>query len=674
MDVNLNEKNTFYALFSHGHRSQTTPYRSNVLPLPYGNTRLVDELPTTAMAKWTFVATPSLVNQLTYGLSRFNVPQTSPTISGNYPAQAGLTGLPPGQAGNDFPVINWSGPESPDAWRGTNAQIFNDTQNTFTLQDNVQWTRGKHSLILGVQMQWLQANEREYTYGSIATWNFSNAQTAGFGPTGTLLTSQGNAYASYLLGAVSATTITQASAIATGGRYRDFSWWVQDNYKLTPKLTLNLGLRHDIWSPYTEVANRESFFNPSAPNAAVSGFPGSLEFVGNSADSCHCSTPVATDYLDFGPRLGLAYSVTARTVIRAGYSMMYTHRGAVGGRAGGRTGTDLIGYTVNPTFNGVNTYTPAFYWDGGVPSFTPPPVFNPTYGTGFVGGNLTASTLNYGDPTIGGIPPRYQNWNFAVEQSLTNNLTVSAAYVGSNGHHLGGGGRGVYSDQMNPSYLVLGNLLQQNVTPSVLAAADKIIPGITLPYPNFTGSLSQMLRPWPQYSGIADLYGDVGNSNYNSLQIYATQRLSHGLTANVNYTFARAFDDTASNMLAAQTQTTLQSAYDWHSEKALTQLPAQSLNVLLTYQLPFGKGRQFANSGGIVSQLLGGWQISGIGTYRSGIPIGTIMTTGCNLPNAGSCYANYNPNFTGPVRINGAWGSGNLLGANTRRSSTRTPS
>ncbi len=664
VDFNLNDKNTFFVLFSRGHRSQTTPYRGNTLPEPYANTRYVDEFPTTAIAKWTYVATPTVVNQLTYGLSRFNVPISSPTIAGNYPGKAGLTGLPLGQAGQDFPSITFSGPESPDAWRGTNSQAFNDTQNTFTLLDNVQWTKGKHSIILGGQILWLQANEREYTYGSIATWTFTNNQTAGFSPTGALLTTQGNAYASYLLGAVSSNSINQTSVLSTGGRYKEYSMWAQDNFKVRNNLTLNLGLRYDIWTPYQEVNNVQSFFNPNLPNPAVSNFPGALQFSGYGPDSCNCTTPVNIYYGNFGPRVGLAYSPTSKTVVRMGYSMMYTHRGAVGGRGGGRTGTDLIGYTAAPSFTGVNSYTPAYYWNNGVPAYTPPPFIDPTFGTGYVNGNTSASSLNYGDPTIGGQPPRYQNWNVTLEHSIASNLLLGAAYVGSNGHHLGGGGRSIFSDQIDPRYLALGSLLQANVTSSVIAQANAIIPGIHLPYPNFSGSLAQMLRPWPQYSGISDLYGDVGNSNYNSLQVYANKRLSQGLSFNINYTFARGFDDTLSNMVSGQTPTA-QTAYNWKIEKSLTQLPAHTVNALVTYQLPFGKGRQFVNNGGLVSKVVGGWQISTIATYRSGTPIGTFMTSGCLVPQAGSCWDNYNPNFSGPVRINGSWGTGNLLGSNT---------
>jgi len=123
VDYTLNDKNTFIVLLSRGHRGQTTSYRGNTLPLPYANTRLVDEYPTTAQAKYTFVATSNLLNQFSYGLSRFNVPITNATIAGNYPGKAGLTGLPAGEAASSFPEISWSGPNPPDGWRGTNSRV-----------------------------------------------------------------------------------------------------------------------------------------------------------------------------------------------------------------------------------------------------------------------------------------------------------------------------------------------------------------------------------------------------------------------------------------------------------------------------------------------------------------------------------------------------------------------
>ena len=665
IDFSADEKDTFNFLLSHGHRSQSSPYRGDSLPLPYANTRLVDEIPWTAQAKWTRVLTPTIVNQLSYGFSRLNVPIINATIDGDYATKAGLGPLPAGEAASAFPEISFAGPNAPGNWRGTDSRAFIDVSNTFTLQDNVQWTRGKHSLTLGAQMQWLQVNEKQRAYGSLASWAFSNVQTAGFSPTGAVQASTGNPYASFLLGTLNQANIIQDSAIATGGRFKNFAWWIQDTYKVTPRLTVNIGLRHDIWTPYKEVVNRQSYFDPNLPNPAANGYPGALGFYGNVQNGCNCSSTIDTYLRNFGPRIGIAFSLNDKTVIRAGYSIMYTHRGAVGGRGGGRYGTDMVGYSANAVINGPNDgFSPAFDWDNGVPAYQQPPVFDPSYGTGYNGTGNVPAGLTYGDPKIGGRPPRYQNWNFAIERSILSDLTLGAAYIGSNGHFLGGGGRGIWSDQIDPRFLALGSLLQQTVTPAVIARANAIIPGIRLPYASFSGgSLSQMLRPWPQYSNVTDVWGDVGNSNYNSLQVYANKRLSHGLAFNFNYTLAKAFDDTASNVIAAQSFGT-GTAYNWGNMKAVSQLPRHTLNLLTTYELPFGAGRPFANSGGVVSRIVGNWQVSGIVTYRSGMPIGTIGAA-CNLPNAGSCFASYANGFNGDVRINGNWGDGNLTGANT---------
>ncbi|MBS1855806.1 MAG: TonB-dependent receptor [Acidobacteria bacterium] len=655
VDVNLNDKSQFYVDFSRGERGQSTDYRGQTLPLPYANTRLVNEVPTVAQAKYTYVFTPNLLNQLSYSFSRLWVPIVNSTIGGDWMDKAGVKGLPAGEAAGAFPEVAFGGPNSPTSWRGTNSRAFTEALNNSTLQDNVQWMRGKHAFTFGFQATFLQANEFTDAYGSLATWNFSNNQTAGFSPGGTLLTTTGNSFASYLLGALNASNVIQDSVVGTGGRYRDYSWWVNDTYKLTPRLTINLGIRHDIWSPYTEVLNRESFFNPNQPNAAAGGAPGILEFYGNGPDSCGCSTNVATDWSNFGPRVGVAYAIgqSSSTVVRAGYSLMYTHRGAVGGRVGARTGTGTVGFSATPSFTNSlgNNYTPAFFWDNGIPAYQQPPFFDPTYGTEFNGISKVGVTMQYGDPTLGGTPPHYQNWNFSIEHSFTRTLTMGVAYIGSNGHFLGGGGRGIWSDQINPAYLALGNLLTAPATAANIASASAIVPGIRLPFAGYSGSIAQMLRPYPQYPGISDLWGDVANSHYNSLQVTANKTVSHGLTFTFNYTYAKGMDDMAGSG----------SAYNWVNEKAPTQFPAHILNLLAVYQLPFGKGQRFAHSG-ILGAVAADWQLSSITTYRSGDPLGTIGAA-CNLPDAGGCYANYAAGFSGPVRINGGYGSGNLIGA-----------
>ena len=204
------------------------------------------------------------------------MPIFNATIDGQYPIKAGLRGLPAGEADSSFPEIMFLGPNAPTQWRGTDARAFTEYLNNYTLQNNLSWTRGKHAITFGLQAQRMDADERERTYGSLATFGFSNLQTAGFGPTGTLDTANGNAYASYLLGELNATNVIQDSEVATSGRFYTYAFWVQDDYKLRPNLSLNLGLRYDIMKPYTELYDRWSYMDPTMPNPAVGGYPGAM--------------------------------------------------------------------------------------------------------------------------------------------------------------------------------------------------------------------------------------------------------------------------------------------------------------------------------------------------------------------------------------------------------------
>ena len=659
IDANYSEKQRFFFLISHGKRAQTSPYRevgtpSATLPLPYTETRLVEEIPTTTQLKHTWTISPALINQLSLGFSRLFVPIQNATIKGDYPTKAGLVGLPAGEAASSFPEVAFAGPNAPTGWRGTNARAFTETLNNYTLQDNAQWVRGRHSFTFGFQWERLDANEKERAYGSLATFAFSNLTTAGFNANGTINSSTGNAYASFLLGQLSSSNIIQDSIIATSGRFYNAAWWASDDFKALPNLTFNLGFRYDLMLPYRESHDIWSYMNPTLPNPAVGGYQGALEFVGSGPDSCHCRTPIKTYHGMLGPRVGFAYSPISKLVLRGGYGILYSRRGAVGGRGGARNGTGLTGYSANVTFTGANNFDPAFDWDNGIPAYPKPPTFDPGLNAGFVQGRTTASGLTFGDFNLGGHPPRYQDWNFGLQYALTNTMNMGVAYSGSNGHFLGGPIRGIWSNQMDPKYLALGSLLTLQATDANILKAQAIFPGIHRPYQNFLGTISQMLRPFPQYSSVSDVYGDVGNSNYNSLQFMIEKRLSKGLIFNFNYTFSKQIDDTAGS----------RSGYNWKTERATGVNDQPHVwNISVVYELPFGKGGWLELHNPVARGILSDWQLAGITQFRSGRPLGTITGT-CNLPNAGSCYADYNPNFSGPVRINGSFGSGDVLGPN----------
>ncbi|HUI57871.1 MAG TPA: TonB-dependent receptor [Bryobacteraceae bacterium] len=666
VDYNLSDKHRIFGLFSTGKYAwpnvgSLTPVTTSTLPAPYTDGRSVIEYATVAQVHDSYVITPTLVNQASLSLSRMWIPLTDPTADGNYPGKAGLTGLPAGFANSAFPDINFGGQNAPVSWDGTNSHVYNEAQNTVDAQDNILWIKGRHNFTFGFQWQTLQDNE---TFALNAAFTFSNNETAQF-VNGALSPTTGLGYASYLLGMVDGSSNTQDSVTETGGRYKTYAAYIQDDFKVNSRLTLNLGLRWDIWGPFTEVANRMSFINPILTNPVAGGIPGALQFAGDGADSCHCRTPVQQHNINPGPRIGLAYRVGDNTVIRAGYGIFYAHAGGVGGRTNGRQGLSQVGYNGTNAQSSVATGQPAYIWDNGVPGITnPPPYLNPSYGIGYItaaaalaagapwAGPSTAIGMTYGDPDFGGKAPYYEDWSVNIQHSITQNLVLSAAYSGSAGHWLPGAGvAGRMTNQIPVTYLPLQGLLSSTLNATTLAQVQAVFPSFTIPFPNFTGTVAQALKPFPQYGSISDPWLDVGNSTYNSLQITLNQRLSHGVTLMFNYAYSKELDDLSG----------VRDPNKDFLEKGPGTIDHPSVaSLAFVYQAPFGAGHMLNSSSRLLSAIISHWQFSGIFTYAGGAPLTITGTcTGGGIIDA-VCYPNYNTNFSGSVWQNGTPGTGNI--------------
>ena len=270
-------------------------------------------------------------------------------------------------------------------------------------------------------------------------------------------------------------------------------------------------------------------------------------------------------------------------------------------------------------------------------------------------GRGTGGSVTYGDPEIGGRPPRYQNWNAGVQYALTRTITVGATYAGSRGDFLGGSGRGFYANQLDPRFLVLGNLLTQQATPANIAAAQAIVPGVGLPYPNFSGTIAQMLRPFPQYSGR-------DRRLRRRRAIHVPLAAAHRREAAVRRWADRELQlhvqpDRGQSRGADRLR--LRSGLGRRRQRSAARLERdRRLRPAVRRGRP-SRAAAIRSSRAIVKD----WQVSGITQFRSGRPLGSIGAA-CNLPNAGTCYADFNPAFSGPVRINGDYGDGDVLGAN----------
>ncbi len=695
VDYDASSKNRIWGLFSRGRYANPvvgslaapSQFSNSALPIPYTDGRTVLEISTTVQVHDTYTIKTNMVNDIAWGESRLFIPLVSNTYGGNYPSKAGLKGLPPGVASSGFPDITFSGTNAVDypvSWAGTNSHAFNETPNTFDVQDNFLWTKGKHQLTIGGQWQAIEDNENTPLTGSQAGFTFAAAETQNFNSSGALITNTGAPYASYMLGVVDSASVTQNSVAETGERWKTIAPYIQDNIQVTPKLTVNAGLRWDYWTPGTEVHDRMSFFNPTLPNPAAGNALGALEFTGRGVDSCGCRTPIASHYHNWGPRIGFAYSINNKTVIRGSYGIYYGHAGAVAGHNGNsRQGISQIGFDNAGSLTSVATGQGALFvapaagtnptgpvnssgqvidgsWDNGYPGNpTAPPFINPSYGTGNilspgpVGsaanpmglGPSSAQTLVWPDTKTGAQPPQYQNWSLNIQRSLSPSTTVSVSYAGTMGHYLPGAGvAGPFTNQIPLQYLPLGATLNSTLvntttgveSASTLAAVQAVFPGLlsTLPFPNFVGTVAQALKPFPQYTSLSNPYQDVGNSEYQALQVSFIRRMTTGLTFMANYTYSKEEDDLAGVRVPGEDN------LEW-SVGGVDQ--KHVFAGTFVYQLPFGTDHGWRSGNTAVDSAIGGWQFSGIVQEHSGVPMtASGSCTGYSIIDA-SCYPNAAP-------------------------------
>ena len=728
LDFDLTAKQRLSYVLTYGVRknvpftvgSNVTPTQPGVvLPLPYTAGGYATIIPVITDVEHNFQISNSMSNQFKFGFDRFSQPVSSLTY-GVSPYRAaedlGISNLPAGQASEEFPGAvfgtNTPNPTALAQWTSAGASGANQTTvpNTFTLLDNFLLVKGKHSLTFGLQLQWLEDNVAGQTGPSgIYTASYNANSTANFSGTTLSTANSGFSYASFLLGAQPSSGIGIQAVSETGGRYFDKSPYFQDDWKIRPNLTLNLGLRWDDFQPFGEVHNRWSFLNPNLTNA-VTGNKGELQFAGTTGGpgvSCNCRTPVNTYMKNFGPRIGFSYEVTPRTVIRGGYGLIYSLGGGVGGRAGAGNGTGATGFNVTATTPAETTTGanagPSYYLNDsayfksiglantayGGPGYTlptPPPITaaSQTLNTGnyinSAGAFVTPSSVAYADPGRSGRAPEFSLFNFGFQQALSNSLTLTVNYAGTQSHFLapsGSNGRGYWANQLNPAYLVaLGRvadstgkaaLLLSPAIPANVAILQKALPGSTLPYASISGpatraTIAQTLLAFPQYSGVSDTWGsNVANLSYNSAQISLNQREWHGLSYTVNYTWSKNIGDDGTfrsgfALPAGSVDGGGSYAQDQIERSLSLADTPQVVSAFGVWQLPFGRGKIGSDSF-LVRSLAGGWQLSTIYTFASGTPL-EITYGGCTAPNSGQCEPDSNPGYFRNPRMNGGYGKG----------------
>jgi hypothetical protein len=497
------------------------------------------------------------------------------------------------------------------------------TRPTFIINDIVTWVKGAHTLKVGMEYRSIMGNLH-------ANDNEAGRFAFGRGATGLIGVNSGSPIASFLLGAVDNADATFRAVSSRYPRQHAWIFHAGDTWRVNEKLTVDYGLRWDYYSPSSEKFDRFSFFDPEGPNPGAGGRPGRLAFAGDSWGAASFGRRYPEDdwYGGFAPRLGAVYSLNEKTVVRTGWGIFFMQ--AFYPNWGG--GLSLDGFENTPFFGSTQGgIRPAFFLDQGFPqNFTDPPEIRSDYRNG--------QNILY-RPVDANKRPYSHQWNITVDRELGRQLALSVGYVGSAGRRFPSLIEPI--NAIDPAFLSMGSQLNEEFTPGMTS-----LHGVPLPYAGWVEqmtacapSVAQALRPFPQYcSDLQGLNENVGTSLYNSLQVKLEKRFSQGFYALVSYTLSKT--------TGSGTDNTQQEALTWdgvhgvvspfererNDTIAVNDTP-HVLSAAFVYELPIGAGKRFLNQGGVTNALLGGWQLSTIFKYSSGLPMFfRVLGTACNVP------------------------------------------
>ncbi len=622
LDHNLSERHKIFGRYS-------IQYPSVGEPNYYGNIGNSSNPPLTQRRhsftlQDTYTFSPSLILNINYGVSRmFGTRQawsdgfdvTTIGLAANVRDAQQVRAIPPTSITGMSPIAN-------------GVQNYS-TQTGHTMQSALTEIAGKHTLKFG-------ADFRGYLLNGLgngqASGNFNFTQTFTQGPNPFQASATGGlGYATFLLG-IPGGLISNLPEMASKSNYAAF--FLQEDYKISRKVTINAGVRYDLNLPRTERYDRNSIFdaNAASPIAGrVPAFPnlrGAMTFTGAGGVGREI---YATDKNNFAPRIGLAYQLNDRITLRAGYGVFFglsptDASGPQGGFADGFTGltniiTSLDGITpivnlANPFPNGMNAP---------------------------LRGNQLTSSVQLGQAhrsaIIGLATPYFQNWNFSIQRSVGQNTIIETTYAANKGNKTQFGA--VNLNDLTREQLALGTVNNQLVeNPFFGVIADP-----TSPLSQRTVARGQLIRPYPQYTQVTAVNPSIGNSMYHSLQMRVEKRFATGFTALGALTIAKNINDTGQD--ASGPSAGILDHYNLRLERSLDpQDVSKRLALSGLYELPFGRGKLVGrNMSRWADLLLGNWQVNGIGSFQSGFPL-IMGSTGGTRPNRTSTGSK----LTGPAQ------------------------
>jgi hypothetical protein len=586
VDDTINDNNRLFVRFLGQPDTTTTgPVFAVAAADPYAY--LVHDYYYNGNATWTRNFSPTLINELSLTLSRRQTLSISPGANTTIDQQIGLTGA--NQA--FFPSVALNGFTSLGTTQSNGQERLQTPVESHSLVDSVTKILGNHQIKAGAEYRYGKDGEI-YNVTAGGSLSFNNQAT-------------GSSIASLLLGRVNQGSVLQGYPLHS--RLDTYGAYVQDDWKVSPTFTLNLGLRYDVDTPRWEINNRQNSFNATEINP-VSGTPGVITFAGIDGQSKYAHN---WDLHNVGPRLGFAWKPRDKWVVRGGAGILYTGEYDIAAPVVLYTGFSTQGTFVSSN----NGATPAFLLKNGFPALSSPTIaqLTPGYGAVPVGQTPTTSVTFFQPNRNTGY--LYQT-SFDIQHEISRSMMLDIGFIGTFGHDL---------------------------TATVSQSINQVPTNELGP-----GNL-QALRPFPQFSNVQILGSDIGRSDYRALNVGFDRRLSNGLQFKINYTYSIFLDN-----LDARSEigngVAFTNYYNQGNDWGLSSNDMRHRLVVSTiYALPVGKGKLYSPSNKFVDGLIGGWSVGTIIEAHTGPPLNITELTN----NTNSYSDGVRPNVVGDPNIAG---------------------
>lgn len=564
---------------------------------------------------WTHIVTNNLVNVARYSWFREHLQRLPPTgaQSVDIGAKFGLTPAVVGYGMPNLGNLNSNG-DSYTLQPGNLSGSIQIDQN-FILGDDATWTHGAHSIMFGVDYRWIQSNQYDLSgvFGGKYSFSASQSQAPNGQPTGAVI-GGGSAWGSLLEGILSSGYSNTPVEVPGYYRYKYWATYFQDNWRITPKLTLNLGLRYEVQVPREEAKNNQAYISSKSIPGSLNGTPATVAFC--FSGSCGLQRSLwPTNYWGLEPRVGFTYAATSKTTVRGSFAITRQP-------LSGQENIPDPDFNVNGSSSGIVSNYQQDYLSNPpaaaslVSSYTQ---LNGARGPFYFSTGLSPVWVDQNDAV-----PYTEIWNLSVQEQPFARTLVQATYQGLNGVHLYEQfplAVNVPTISSIQNAINNGNYLGTISNNSYGILANNNTSGAVLTETNF-----QALEPYQNFFNqtIGRIYPRIGASHYNALYLSVNQRATQNVTLLGYYTWSKSLDDVPdinSGAGAGSGQSAVQNPFNLRAEYAVSTFDQDSaFKAGYNIDLPFGIGQEFKTGNGFVDRMIGNWSFAGITTWVVGFP------------------------------------------------------